>query len=325
MPEKTSSELIVRYLSNEASAEEQTELFDWLHRSVDNQKLFNEYCELWSYSYKPDLPFNSEIALDKLNKKIDSIPDAISPKTKSWRIAAAFFGIAISASLSALIYLNPFIDKSPSAFIVKTNPGGQKSKINLVDGSFIQLNANSTLRFPEKFDDNIREVYLEGEAFFTVQRDSLRPFIVYAGNSETKVLGTSFNIQANAQKVEVTVATGKVQVKAYKITESLVANEALTIVGSQVIRHAAALENSLAWKDNILIFSDITLQEASLMLENWYGVYIIFENEEIKKCTLSGKFKNQPLTTVLQAIAAITDIEFEIANKQVKLKGRGCS
>src|SRR5690554_49281 len=83
----------------------------------------------------------------------------------------------------------------------------------LPDGSFVTLNSNSTLHFPEKFEGNIREVFITGEAFFDVTPDAAKPFIIHAGNAQVKVLGTSFNVHAypDAETVEVTVESGTVQ------------------------------------------------------------------------------------------------------------------
>lgn len=95
--------------------------------------------------------------------------------------------------------------------MVKSTDPTQRAKITLPDGSMVHLNVNSTLTYPEEFEDGLRRVSLEGEAFFEVQRDTDRPFLVSSAGLETKVLGTSFNVNAYKGKEEmVTVKSGKV-------------------------------------------------------------------------------------------------------------------
>src|SRR5699024_4254504 len=91
---------------------------------------------------------------------------------------------------------------------------GQTATLRFSDGSEIKLNGGSTLRYPATFATDGREVYLEGEAFFSIARDEARPFVVHAGGISTRVLGTSFNIEtyANEGEVQVVVAEGKVAV-----------------------------------------------------------------------------------------------------------------
>src|SRR5690606_29105984 len=90
---------------------------------------------------------------------------------------------------------------------------GQKSTITLSDGTTIKLNSGSRLRYPEAFDEGLREVHLEGEAFFDVARNEHSPFVVRTKSVTTRVLGTSFNIEAFPdEQISVTVATGKVEV-----------------------------------------------------------------------------------------------------------------
>ena len=113
-------------------------------------------------------------------------------------------------------------------FIIKSHPpirslmvqsekepqGGYKATLTLADGSTITLNSQGKLMCPEQFGDT-REVTLEGEAFFQINRKAAKPFIVHSAGLKTSVLGTSFNINTfGSESIEVTVVTGKVQVQA---------------------------------------------------------------------------------------------------------------
>jgi hypothetical protein len=103
-----------------------------------------------------------------------------------------------------------FGSSKETKFITSSTPRGQKSLITLPDGSRVFLNSESSISYPEFFSKDKREISLTGEAFFDVTRDENRPCIIHSGNVVTKVLGTSFNIQAfDGKDILVTVATGK--------------------------------------------------------------------------------------------------------------------
>lgn len=323
VPEK----LIARYLSNEATSEEQIQLFDWMSNNSEHQKIFNEYCELWNKQYKSVLTFNNHQALHKLTNKIDTheTHELLAPQRVPhwWKVAAAVT-LLLVATFSVFLLQKYLQAPAELTYIERTNPAGQKSTLKLSDGSTIHLNAASSLRFPEEFNGINREVYLEGEAFFEIKKDSLRPFIIHTGDVVTHVLGTSFNIRTEREMVEVVVASGKVKVTEGEDVAFLTASEMLTITNHQFARKHADVEKALAWKDNILLFENISLNDAALRLEKWYGVKILFSNQQVGSCRISGRYKNQSLENVLTAITYATEIQYEIKNKEVKLFGQGC-
>lgn len=324
MEENIPLNLIVRYLSNEASSDEQIQLFDWISLNVENQKRFNEFCEVWNKNYTHPEEFNEHQALHSLNNKIDSLAPIAEKKT-NWLKVAAIVGILALTATALFVYSIKSV--SPEiTYVVKTNPPGQKSQLQLSDGSIVYLNAGGSIKIPEQFTDKIREVHLlQGEAFFEVQKDSLRPFIIHTGAVQTKVLGTSFNIKYEDKlTTEVAVKSGLVSVGNSQITELLTVNEMLTLSGNQIIREQANMESILAWRNNTLILDNLNLADAAAKIEMWYGVEISFTNSAIQGCKIAGKYKNQTLENVLKAIAYATGIEFEIKNKEVKISGKGC-
>jgi len=327
MDEKIPEGLIVRYLSNEASSEEQLQLFEWISQDALHQKLFNEYCDLWGKSYKHPVKFDFTKGLQRLNNRLDQEETKLSTEPVSiWLKIAASLLILFVAGLS-IYFLGKYMESTSAVnYTEQSNPDGQKSTILLTDGSVVQLNSNSTLRFPEVFKGMKREVYLQGEAFFEVQKDSLRPFIIYTGTVHTQVLGTSFNIKATTASVEISVATGKVKVMEGTVTELLLPQEKITyqVQDKKWKREKTNLERELAWKNNTLIIENKNLQEAATLLEEWYGATISFENEAIKNCRITGKYKNESLENVLKAISYSTEIKFTLNNKEVTLLGKGC-
>jgi transmembrane sensor len=327
MEERIPENLIVRYLSNEASSEEQLQLFEWISQDNLHQKLFNEYCDLWSKSYKPSFKFDLQQGLHRLHARLEE--EEFAPKKKpfaGWLKIAASVSILFVASL-AVYFLGKYTESaSVIDYAERINAAGEKTTIQLSDGSIVLLNTNSTLRFPKTFKGMKREVFLEGEAFFEVEKDSLHPFIVHTNTVSTQVLGTTFNVNSTTISVAVSVATGKVRVIEGNTTELLLPQQKITylFVEKNWNREETNLEQELAWKNNTLIIEEKNLAEAAAILENWYGAKISFANAALKNCRITGKYKNESLENVLRAISYSSEIQFELNNKEVTLFGKGC-
>ena len=217
-------------------------------------------------------------------------------------------------------------------FIEKSNPNGRKSTIILPDGSKAILNSDSKIRYEKGFKENYREVILEGEAFFEVERDETRPFIIRTGDISTTVLGTSFNIRAYAKSdnIEVAVVTGKVEVK----KASYYDNEAEDVVfltpnkmasyqreERQLTTSSFNMDEVVGWKDGILIFKNADQMDIARSLKAWYGMDIEFKGgNNIMNKRYTGKFDNNSLEYVLKAISYTSEISFEITDNKVILK-----
>jgi ferric-dicitrate binding protein FerR (iron transport regulator) len=316
-------ELISRFLSGEATTEEQLALHEWVSASPLNQTLFQEYIDLWNMKGKNSPAFSAPIALQAINKRID-LSEKKGGQSAYWlRIAASLLVVSL---LGAIGY---WFTKANPADEVKWNErstlSGQKLSIQLADGSKVMLNSNSTLKWPTPFGD-LREVYLAGEAFFEVTRDTLHPFVVRTANLDAKVLGTSFNVLESDQQVAVTVATGKVQVANSFFSQTLAPSEKLTfqIVNPTWKHETINLENELAWKNGILLLSNLRLDEAAEQIENWFGVKIDFKDAAVQNCRITAKFKNETLKHVLESMSDATGIRYTISNQKVTLLGEGC-
>ena len=129
--------------------------------------------------------------------------------------------IGVAASLALFIFAYTYFftmelsrSSEPIELVTKTTSKGQKATITLPDGSVLKLNSESSITYPKQFNKNVREVSLNGEAFFEVAGNPKKPFIVSSEGLRTKVLGTSFNINAykDFSEIAVTVVTGRVEV-----------------------------------------------------------------------------------------------------------------
>jgi len=317
--------LIVKYLSNEASEEEIDALYEWLASDSKNQKVLSEYIKIYDQRFENELAFNTNQGLDLLKSKVESTErkeNKVINLTGFYRVAAAV--LILLVGLAGYYAYNQLSEVGEVEIIVKSNPLGQKSTFQLPDGSIVKLNAGSSLEFEESFG-NERIVKLKGEAFFEVVRDKTRPFKVLSGDVTTTVLGTSFNVNAYQDDVSVAVATGKVQVSDRSGQEVfLTPGEKGVFVDEKLSKQKTDLDKLLAWKDNTLVFYQTSVTQVVADLEKWYGVEIDASEVDAAGCLFNGKFKNENLVNVLEAVSFSTGINYKKENKKVILWGNGC-
>ncbi|WP_190810813.1 FecR family protein [Flagellimonas sp. S3867] len=202
-------------------------------------------------------------------------------------------------------------------YIVKENFKGQKSRITLPDGSTVFLNNNSSVSYASQFT-GVREIFLNGEAFFEVKKDSTKPFLVNSNGLVTKALGTSFNIKAHkGKKVEVGLVTGKISVTAVSKNEDV---EIINDTGGRAVYDAADGQLDISayddmdfykWTKRILVFKAAGFDEIEEALENWYDVDITVKNLN-RPITYTGEFPSESLESVLERIAFVEKFSFEI-------------
>jgi ferric-dicitrate binding protein FerR (iron transport regulator) len=253
---------------------------------------------------------------EKRNKLFSKIEDKIqfnkNEEKKYWKriIASA----AVLFLLMGTVLLSLIIENDITQVAAK----GEKREIELNDGSKIFLNSGSTITYPENFKED-RRITLEGEAFFKVAPNPEKPFRIKSGTIETKVLGTSFNINAYAKgREKISVNSGIVQVtygnnSSQKVT--LTKNMQLSFFeGNLPAITEMNSENYNAWTNNIIVLDKTSLGETAKILENWYDVDIEFADPSLKELTISGKFKEEKLETVLKSIALIKDLEVDHNN-----------
>lgn len=323
--------LIGRNLNEEASKKDKQQLNKWLRESDENKRIYLRIKKFWQESYithsqKTDSSFAK--VLSKINtSSINS--DSLSSRSYSKKFI--YWAAVISLIIVVIFYK---VSKAPAiqeevsaeiAMIEKENPSGQKSKIHLPDGSFVWLNAQSRLAYPERFDSLSRQVMLTGEAFFEVTKDAKRPFSVVTGDIKTIALGTSFNIKAYEAdpQVQVVLATGKVKVKsADKQKKYLEPGEGLLYhkVNHTISLHEYDVTTLTAWKDGILIFNDANFSEIVEKLERWYGVTIQVNGKAEDPISYTAKFNNEYLSNVLESMSFGRPFQYEINDKIVTLK-----
>lgn len=208
-------------LSDALTAEEEKALNEWIDSDPSNLNALKEAEEIWTYAgeneviYTPDTPrkwneLKHEILYGEEKKESVAIP--LRSTFSTWyKIAAA---LVLVAGLGYMVATRQATE-SPQVAIQSEHSRQTQDNMDvfyLPDSSIVYLNKHSKLSYPLAFDQYQRTVTLEGEAFFKVRRDELRPFVIIAGETRTEVLGTSFGLKAykTDKEIEMVVATGKV-------------------------------------------------------------------------------------------------------------------
>jgi transmembrane sensor len=258
-------DLIAKYISAKTSEEENSELFKWVKENPENEEIFKQAQNLWKHlpdnldDYTPDTEKSwQELRIRLLNEKSKDNIRSLKPARILYMVAA---------SIALLLTIGYLLTKKAESTIATFDKLTEVSTNNnievfyLPDSSLIWLNKNSRISYPERPDKTERIVYLEGEAFFKVKRDSTKPFRIFADNCVTTVLGTSFNIKAYPKdaNVEVSVVTGKVNLSIIKDT---VRDHILTLLPHDkgifnkknftVTQHKNEDLNCADWKGNLI-------------------------------------------------------------------------
>lgn len=225
---------------------------------------------------------------------------------------------------------------------LETNAGDQPREILLPDQSIVMLKPGSELRFSNDFAGDKREVYLSGEAFFKVQKDASRPFLVYSNEVVTKVLGTSFNVRAYASDKEVTVVvkTGKVSV--YTNTDSpgsadLKADQPEVILtpNYQVVynRRKDRVYKQVVEVPEIILsqptlfemqYDGVPVSRIFKVLEENYGIDIDFDESQLKNCALTTSMSDEGFYERIEIICRAIGADYVSTDAGISIKSHGC-
>lgn len=168
---------------------------------------------------------------------------------------------------------------------VLTTPRGQDFKLQLADGTVVWLNSESRIEYPNVFVGKERVVRLYGEAYFKVAHDKRHPFIVQAGNMQTRVLGTEFNVRSyQGVDSHVTLIEGSVEVKSNKNRDftKIKPGEDAVVKSNGTIRIKDVDVDAITyWKDGFFYFDNVPFVDIMQSLGRWYNVNVVFKNEKV--------------------------------------------
>lgn len=189
---------------------------------------------------------------------------------------------------------------------------GERASLHLADGSSVTLAPRSILRYSSNFGSENREIFLEGEALFTVVNQTRTPLTVHTGNTTTRVLGTTFSVRnyPTDKGVKVAVAQGKVSLNNLILSTGDVGSVGR---GSRkAVLTEAATTSLLSWADGKLVFDKISLREVLPELERWYGIRVTVTDANLLETPLILTLNSETATDALQLIAGVTNARLTI-------------
>lgn len=314
--------IMARFLAGEATVEEQIILDKWKMSNTENQDEFNSFAKLWNLTgnISDKKPIDIDTEWDKLDDKITSGDTKIFTLKRVMQLAAML--VVVSAIALVGYYKLNFVNLKNLQAKVQT--------IDLPDGSRVELNADTRLRYRKNFGETHRSVSLTGEAFFKVKHDTVLPFVITANGAQIEVLGTSFNVKAlkNKTEVKVYVVEGTVSLydkKQKKLKTLLTAGESgkyNSELGT-VKKEEVVTMNDIAWKTLVIELEDTPMKVVKEILESTYHKEIIID-EAISNCPVTATFENDSLQSVLNVIKAVLNIEITKEGNKIVLRGSGC-
>lgn len=249
-------------------------------------------------------------------RKIHKEPGRVVPlqplRQVYWQAAAV---IVLLLTVGVVLF-NTFYS---NGIITEQTAFGERKEITLPDQSVIILNGNSTIRYASGWEGSqTREIWLDGEAFFSVQHTaSDQKFVVHpSDNLQIEVLGTKFNVNNWQGKTDVVLQEGKVKVSD-AVEEYVMQPGEMISYSSEKPKLVPQKVNPnvhLAWKDNLLIFNNQRIGSILEGLAQSHGLQVEFRNEALKEELFTGSVQGDSVALLLEKIKEIYQVDIRKEN-----------
>lgn len=314
---------LLDYFSGTLSPVQKQEVEAWIQETEENRKIARDI----EYIYFATDTINTIKSIDS-TKALKEVKVRFGKKENNkrsfilqlQRIAAI---LVIPLLISTLYYATK---EEPVEFIeIRTNPG-MVATVNLPDGSKVWLNSRSYLKHPQKFTGDTRNVEMEGEAYFSVQKDKSKKFIVNTPfNLKAEVLGTEFNMEAykESNKVVTTLVSGSVRLSFQNknnTEETMIMKPNEEISYNSKTRGVSLskpyLPTLTAWKDGLVIFRNTPFEDALNVLSKRFNVEFIVKNDLLYENSFTGPFDGQHLHLILEHFRLSSGIQYKFVDPE---------
>jgi len=316
--------LITLEFSNKIDHEQQNELQAWLKLSSENISEYNEIIKVLTYYEALDAMKKIDVGHDLalVKKKLNKHSEKKNTFLLNFQRVAAILIVPLLIYTAWNISKPSELTKKVSLMKSSETTFGVRSQIELSDGTKVWINSGSKLTYPEEFTGNVREVKLEGEAYFQVESDKEHPFFVDLNGCKVKATGTRFNISNYREDGEITtyLEHGKVSLLSIDGKDSnksvqLDENEIIVYQKANKQYHIANADGKkyIGWIDGALIFKNDNTSDVAARLGRWFNAEIIFDEEVLKSdYVFTATFKHESLEEALKLLSYSTPITYKI-------------
>ena len=319
MENSVDKQILFESFSGRSTPLRKQQIEEWL-RVPGNVEHYYEWLDEWEKANSQFLP-DAATALQKMLASGDTVTPPETTDRKGTGLSRIFRFRLIAAAMTALVLVSAAYSLKNIVLYHSMSTGyGETRSVVLPDGSLVSMNANSTIRYSRfGFGNNNREVFLSGEADFSVTHAGNQPFVVTAGTGlNVVVLGTRFTVYARDAQERVVLREGKVQLRYHgEQTEKkllLQPGDLFTnAAGSNPrLEHISNPENLSAWKDHEFLFEGTSLTEIAAMIRDNFGLTVHFDHRDIAERRITGSFHADTATELLDAIAQLLNIHYTI-------------
>jgi ferric-dicitrate binding protein FerR (iron transport regulator) len=305
--------LIMNFLTGELSEEDAALFRSKLETDSDFLTMARKTAKLWEASYFASTNHTHQAdpvkALDIFLQK--NVRPQVTRKAKARKVIYWTMGVAASFLFVLMVFGLNYANRK----IEVATLGEKLTGYVLPDHSVIDLKEKSKISYAANFVKKRREVTLSGEAFFEVKSDAAKPFIVYVNNVVVRVVGTSFNVKATQNQVEVIVKTGKVFVCMVGHPEKYIflePNQKGIVYSDKdsLVKFSALDEVSEEGLPGTFNFEKTPLAEVLKTIGDYYGVTITCRNAELNNVPVSASFNNQTLAQILDILSYSNEMKF---------------
>ena len=326
-------ERLVRYLAGEATPPERLQVDNWLAADPTHRQYAEDLRRLWERSAAAGdfAAFDAEADWQRVKTRMnpawgeaDRPPVRLGNRWHAWQRIAAAVVLLLGLVLGLGGPVRQYLSGNERSVVAGTGP----LRVTLSDGTAVHLNAGARLSYPERFSGDQRAVTLTGEAFFAVAENKAKPFVITTGAVATRVLGTSFVVNApRADSVLVTVLTGKVALSETGQADNrlvMTPGERGTYRKGRLAKMPNPDPNFRSWQTGTLTFRNAPLPEVIRYLERHYRTPMRLGSEALDTCRLTSAFNHQPLPEVLAELELVLPLRVETRGDTLLLTGTGC-
>jgi ferric-dicitrate binding protein FerR (iron transport regulator) len=309
--------LMTACLTGKATGQEQQLLETWVHENPEHLRYYQDFVNIWQVTHPAFDPAGIDVskAEKKIRKRISGTK-AVQKLWVYWQRVAAIMLIPLLL-WSVYRYVDNHADPLPeeTGYQELKSPRGMFSRTELPDGTNVWLNGGSSLKYPLKFRQGRRQVFLEGEGYFEVHSDRENPFVVKTGQMTLTATGTAFNIEAYAadSMTAVTMVDGVIDVVFGKAAPVTLNPGERALYNSQTLKGSVIQTDPYkwyAWKDGQMIFRSDPLCYVFKRLEQMFNVEIILKDGEIAGELYRASFKDESLDEILRLLEMSAPIRF---------------